>query len=268
MAIHYITLKQCNRKDNCKNPLGSWLPATSDYFYAAKECKDGLRGNCKECHNTYDPDKARDYKRRNADRIAVTRREYRRSHKEEIRLYSKRRYDANPDAYRERSRVYRQNHQDALQDYNRQWKKTHRDELREYERQRRIVAPEIHRKATHMRRCRRRSLPNTLTEQEWQFALEYFNGACAVCGELPGLWNKLARDHWIPVASGGGYTAGNIIPLCHSGTGGEGGCNNAKHKKNPVEWLTERYGKRKAKQINDRIQVYFELVRQREHEPA
>jgi hypothetical protein len=48
----------------------------------------------------------------------------------------------------------------------------------------------------------------------------------------------------------------NILPLCH----GVGGCNNAKGKKHPEAWLSERLGhtaaKRKLKEIHD----YFSYI--------
>jgi hypothetical protein len=51
-----------------------------------------------------------------------------------------------------------------------------------------------------------------------------------------------------------------MIPLCH----GERGCNNLKNARMPAEWLIERFGKRKAKAILDRIEVFFQVVRDKE----
>lgn len=39
-----VPLKQCSRKEKCVNPLGSWLPATLEYF---ERRGDGLRGTCR-----------------------------------------------------------------------------------------------------------------------------------------------------------------------------------------------------------------------------
>ena len=41
--------KQCGRKAECINPLGSILPATSEYCHRDKGHKDGLAGACKVC---------------------------------------------------------------------------------------------------------------------------------------------------------------------------------------------------------------------------
>lgn len=110
---------------------------------------------------------------------------------------------------------------------------------------------------------KRRHVPRKFVESDWYRALEYFDGYCAVCGKPPGLWQVLAMDHWIPVKSPNcpGSMPTNIVPLCHSRKGGVGSCNNLKGNRMPEEWLIERYGKRKARQILARIEAYFDWVR-------
>src|SRR5581483_2176482 len=49
--------------------------------------------------------------------------------------------------------------------------------------------------------ARKRSLPDTFTERDWQRALEYWDYKCAVCGRPRGLWHTLAADHWIPLTA-------------------------------------------------------------------
>lgn len=60
------------------------------------------------------------------------------------------------------------------------------------------------------RRHRKRSLPCTLTEKEWEVILEIFNNRCAYCGKE----QPLQKEHWIPLALGGGYEVHNIVPSC------------------------------------------------------
>lgn len=114
----------------------------------------------------------------------------------------------------------------------------------------------------HLRRARERALPCTLTAREWQNALNYFHGCCAVCGrQLKDLLNThtVAADHWIPLVDPKcpGTVVHNMLPLCH----GIGGCNNSKHTKDPVIWLTEKLGKRAAKKKLAEIEAYFATVR-------
>lgn len=110
------------------------------------------------------------------------------------------------------------------------------------------------------RRARKRDLPDTLTPTQWQHALDYFNGCCAVCGRPPGLFHTLAADHWIPLSSPDcpGTVAMNMIPLCH----GQSGCNNSKGDKPAQQWLEQGYGKRKARQILAHIEDFFVWVEQ------
>lgn len=112
------------------------------------------------------------------------------------------------------------------------------------------------------REARIKSLPIAFDHSEWQRALEYFNGCCAVCGrQLNDLFGEhtAAADHWIPLASSDcpGTIPTNIVPLCH----GVGGCNNSKSNTQPYEWLVSKFGKRKAAEINARIQAYFDYVK-------
>lgn len=102
---------------------------------------------------------------------------------------------------------------------------------------------------------RKRRLPNTLTNADWERALTYWDHRCAVCERPRGLWHTLAQDHWIPLTDANcpGTTAENILPLCH----GEGGCNNSKGKKDPLEWLRAKLGTRRAKQKLYDIKVYL-----------
>src|SRR5260221_10168955 len=91
---------------------------------------------------------------------------------------------------------------------------------------------------------RKRELPNTFTNKDWQRALEYWDHRCAVCERPRGLWHTLAQDHWIPLTNKEcpGTTPTNMLPLCH----GTDGCNNSKGKRRPETWLYQKLGKRRA----------------------
>jgi len=97
-----------------------------------------------------------------------------------------------------------------------------------------------------------------MTVANWHYALDYFHNCCAVCErQLNDLFNShtASQDHWIPQSHPDcpGYVPTNIIPLCH----GVDGCNNRKHARDAVEWLTEQYGKVKAQKILHKINTYF-----------
>jgi 5-methylcytosine-specific restriction endonuclease McrA len=84
------------------------------------------------------------------------------------------------------------------------------------------------RKYRHRREGRKRGLPITLTEEEWQKILSDYHRSCIYCGRenIP-----LAQEHWVPVARGGGYTVDNIVPACTS-------CNSRKRTMTGDEFLS------------------------------
>lgn len=75
MTDQSILLKQCSRKDKCVNPQGSWLPATTMYFYCHSRSRDQLTPACKFCTNADqakyradNPEKVREIKRKSAEK--------------------------------------------------------------------------------------------------------------------------------------------------------------------------------------------------------
>lgn len=211
--------------NKCCANCGSWHPATPDYFVVNSARPDGLTAYCRKC-----------------------RREY-------IKAFR-----STPEQ-RERERLYRstEEHKAKKREYARspQGQETKRKWLARYRKT--IHGAATIKAADHRRRAREERLPDGFSGQDWYRCLEYFGGCCAVCGRPPGLWHKLAIDHWIPIASSEcpGSIPTNIVPLCQ----GVGGCNNSKHCKAPNDWLVEKFGKRKATSILKRINAYFDWIR-------
>jgi hypothetical protein len=123
--------------------------------------------------------------------------------------------------------------------------------------------PEFSRQRGQRRRSRIAQIPYAFPEEQRTFMLNYWQHTCAVCGNPEGLFWELADDHWIPVTSPQcpGTIPTNIVPLCH----GQGGCNNSKGSSNPHTWLVRRFGKKKARTIEQAIATYFTLVSQTFH---
>lgn len=200
----------------------------------------------------------------------------------ERKSQSSREYHSTPE-YRERRRKYNQKRQkdpvikERLRESHKQWCANNRERLREYDRKRYAIPERREKKrqyhkryqTEHLEQCRirkanrkarKRELPATLTSEQWQFALNYFHGCCAVCGrQLNDMFGEFsaAQDHWVPLSyeseDNPGSVAENIVPLCH----GIDGCNNSKHNTMPGVWLRRNYSERKAKQIERRIADYF-----------
>lgn len=143
------------------------------------------------------------------------------------------------------------------------WKAEHPDQTRAIARKWAAEHPDRVRATARKRRTIKQLLPCAFTPKQERHMFEYFNHCCAVCGRsLNGLFHTGAGDHWIalsdPRLDNPGTVAANMLPLCH----GIDGCNNSKYNLDPVAWLTEKFGKRKAAQILKRIETYFESVKE------
>lgn len=234
-----------------------WKPASEDY-YSLKEGK--LYSQCRACIKL----KNKEYysKKENKER----QREWQRKpeNKEKASLYQKRRRKTDP-GLKEYQRLKQREYMN---------KPGIKERHREYSRQRRLSNPmkirayqtsDRGRKhavvSTARQRARKMGLAATLTFEQWEMALSYWDGCCAICNrQLYGLFHTAAADHWIPINNPHcpGSIIENIIPMC----GGNDGCNNSKSTKVASEWLIERLGKRKAKQKLREIEAYFEWVKQ------
>lgn len=119
--------------------------------------------------------------------------------------------------------------------------------------------PEKRKTQRHRRRAKQNDLPNSFTESDWNFMMEYWNYTCCICGATESDSLKIAGDHWIPIASPEciGTVPQNMLPMCH----GEGGCNGRKQDKDGCKWLVKRYGEEFAVSKIEEIKRYFALVR-------
>jgi hypothetical protein len=221
------------------------------------------RPECSECHRNaqreywHKPEiqsKRKEYNRREDVRERHRAWESRAEYKTRKREYDKsperkaiqRERNKRADVIARRRQYYqRQDIREQQNQYNRE--RYHRDE--------RVKA--LSRANRHIRRARLLSLPTTFSGADWQKAIEYFGGCCAVCGRKPEPPLTLAADHWLPLAKGGATIPTNIVPLCHSLKGGTGSCDRNKWHKDPHPWLIEKYGEEKAQEIENRIQEYF-----------
>lgn len=274
MANFSIPLKKCSRKDKCSNPAGCWQPATSEYFHKSKHTKDGFTNQCKQCvrarnqqpaqkeaariRNARPEVRARMYEYRQSPRGQQVLKKYNDSNKAKTRM---REFYARPEQ-REKRRRYsslvvvktRRQIYEQLPEI--------RLKIRAYQRSER--GKHVFKLASQRRRARKLTLPDTLTMEEWVFALEYFHGCCAACGrQLMDLFGShtVAMDHWIPLTSPDcpGTIASNIIPLCH----GLNGCNNSKYNRDAFEWLVWKFGTNEAQRIMTKINGYVNHLKLR-----
>lgn len=174
---------------------------------------------------------------------ATNRLTYQRAHAEEVNKFHRDTRAANLEKARAYDSAYRQKHPDRMRRKQQRYRQAH---------------PARYAMVRARRRNTKRELPNTFSVAEHNFCRAYFHYSCALCGNEEGFQWTIAMDHWIPLVSQDcpGTVATNMIPLCH----GIGGCNNSKNKKDPEQWLRERFAPRKAAQILKKIRAYFAIV--------
>lgn len=231
------------------------FPATSDCFWKCGDSKDGFRYTCIKCDKETREQRTEEQKAKDS----ASKRRYAETHIDQTREAGRRHYHANKHQYH----LYYLEHKDQHQESGRRWVIEHREHVRmsarERGRARRNSNPGRDAVIVQRRLARKRSLPDTLTNADWQRCLSYFNGCCAVCGKPPGLWHTLAMDHWTALSSPDcpGTVPTNIVPLCH----GIDGCNNSKSNKPAEQWLIQKFGEKKARKILKRIHDYFDSLK-------
>jgi hypothetical protein len=237
-------LVQCSK---CKE----WKARSS--FLPRKEKKNGLTSICKDCRSAYSKvytathkeelnAKGRVYYAENQEALREKRREYYWEHRDEQRAYGRAYTAENLDKERQRWRDYYHRNREERNELAKAYHKTERG------------ASSV-KAAYHRRKARKRSLLDIFTIEDEQATRAAFGGGCAICGRQPGLWHTIALDHWIPLDSSDcpGTVPWNMVPMCH----GDGGCNNSKKNRNAGEWLTERYGNKKARAIQAKVEAYL-----------
>lgn len=261
--------KRCSRGDDCIHPDGPVLPATTEYFYAHKQTKNGLQSRCKCCildgnRRRYHGDSYSSWK---------SKIEYQQSAPDGYRCCTKGSECLHPSGpmlpLSEFSPCKRTT--DGLQ---RQCKECLREYAYRYRHgdnyevakaayyRRKALVKSIGKRGLNLICCHRyhatkRGLVSNFTASEWHSALMYWESLCSYCGNPRDLWFELVQEHFVPVSAGGGYTADNIVPACKY-------CNSSKNNSDPHEWVVKKFGKRKGKEILARIEAYFEWVCQRE----
>lgn len=253
--MNNIPLKRCSRGDKCVHPDGPMLPATKEYFRCDKKRKDGLCPQCKVCEADYRATRRQERHLYNTAYYAAHRDElaaYRAANRERQAIYR----ETNGEKYAATAKVYRANHYKERSIYQANYIASRAQEMKA---QRQTPQYKLVNKLrSHHRRARKHGLPMIFTADDWQRCLNYWRGRCAYCGrQANNLFTPAHQEHFIPLVSPDcpGTVPWNMLPAC-------GSCNHSKRDKSPTEWLTQKFGQRRAAEILARIEVYFEWVRQ------
>ena len=263
-------------------------PATPEYFTRNKSCRDGLHTFCKTCKRNQnrkwwsdnqeeiserrkeqyatDPDnrrknleRSRQWREDNHEEVLEKKREYYRANREHDLKKSREWREANSEYKKEWDRLYSKANRKKIRKRQLAWEQRNRGRINANRRKQYRQDP-TSRKVSNLRyEARKNALPDTMTEQDYIFMMEYWDNACAITGET----DNLQIDHWIPLDSDNcpGTVPENMIPLSTS-------MNASKQNFDAKEWLEWKFGVYRASQILSRVNQYFELVEERQEESA
>ncbi len=191
-------MKQCSK---CKVEK----PATTEFFYAHKGHKDGLKGQCRDCFNASQAEHYLNPEIRENVLAYQAERWLNLGVRKAKRIYDIER-SLDPEIH-EKQRISRKAYSTTDQGRN------------------------VNRAITQRYRAKKFSLPSTFTVEDWHICQEFFNYKCAYCGSV----DASERDHFIPLTSKSelclGTVAKNIVPACRH-------CNASKNNKSPYVWAT------------------------------
>ena len=205
--------------------------------------REYFREKSRERREKY-PEKFIEYREENRQNLREKGVLYYQENKEKYLLY----YQENEEDIKIKRKAYRINNREVMADRNKTWRKNN---------------PEKIRTNIAKRKARKLNLPASFSHNDAEFCHAYWGRCCSICGKENGFWYTICLDHYVPLASEfcPGTIPGNMIPMCHSKKGipstMEPCCNNSKGSKDPVLWLKDKLGSRKAKTKLQEIETFF-----------
>lgn len=197
--------KTCSNPDcPCDNPQ------LVTEFHKGKDRRDGLCPYCKTCVK----EKGRLYRENNPDRVRETRRRWKKNNPDKIRAEKQRYWTTNKERALARNLKWSRKNRAALNARNRKYRQDNLEKVRKQELERRNKDRARYRAIDHRRESRKRSLPASLTSQQWEWLLEQSGHCCVYCGKHESEVGTLQQEHTTPIVQGGAYTVTNIRPAC------------------------------------------------------
>lgn len=229
--------RRCNR-------CGELLPENEEnflrYFHTARK-KYYFKCHCRACGASGSKDwrkknrkRATDYSKayQKSDAGKATKKRYNERHAEEIRKYRQAYRIKNADRIKiyDRNRRLDPSTREKILSFATRWRANNASHVSSYNRKYVAEHPDYFVRAAELRRSREMQLDSTLSPEEWQKTLDYFDGKCAYCRKPSEI---MQQDHFIPLSKGGPYVFGNMVPACKS-------CNCRKHDSEFESWYRKQ----------------------------
>ena len=230
---HKLGVKEGHRV--CKK-CSKELPETEEYFTLRKDTVSPcFRGTCKECRRS---ERAKHWVD-NKEKLSTEHHVYYVKNKDVILAREKQQRLENPEKYRLKNKINWLKFKEKRKAENKRWREENKERQKKYRKDNAEHYKQHYReyyktpkgrasiiKSSQKRRALKKSTIATLTTEQWQESLDFFENSCAYCGKKT---EKLQQEHVIPVNLKGGYTRTNIIPSCQP-------CNSSKQKREFEPW--------------------------------
>jgi 5-methylcytosine-specific restriction endonuclease McrA len=209
--------------------------------------KDGLNNWCRQCESIYKrqyrsgegiKEKEEKYKQEHFELYAKYKKAYNVMYREKMKKYPQM---VDIESIRASRRKYQRNNREKMRIYYQQYRKDNIEKIKEKSRLYQRDNLDKCRIRSQVRAARKKLLMAAYSNEQWELTKLYFDSKCSYCGKETEL---LTQEHFIPLSTGGEYTANNIIPAC-------GSCNSSKGNKDFVEWYPKQkfYSKRREQKI-------------------
>jgi len=207
-------------------------------FYKKKDCKFGVRADCKVCVKS----RQAKYHAENRDRIAKRKAKYHAENKEKVREYKAKYRSKNKDRIAKYNSEYYDTNKEACKIRDAAYRSENRDRIAKRKARYRAENKEKNRSNQHRRRARTANAQGDHTAEQLQARFDYHGNKCVYCDST----ENLHADHQIPLSRGGTNFASNMVPACAS-------CNLSKGAKTPEEFLLQQFNIAMDKLINGKV---------------
>jgi hypothetical protein len=203
--LNGVDYKKCSKHKKYFPNEDEWIECNDTNYYKNKANGiDGYHPCCKKC----------------GVKVAAEN-QYERYHNgDELKKYHREYFLDNQDYYRDVTRKYQKKKKDIIKKNQKIWWRTHKDQISNYNKN-------------------RQHKNHTITKEEWNYCLDYFNHECAYCG-LPEDKHfityrgktKVSSLHKEHVIHNGANDLSNCVPACRD-------CNSSKNSRMLEEWYNE-----------------------------
>ena len=204
---------------------------TGQIPWQCKSCSKKLAADWTKKDRENNPDKYKDYGkayyRKNKEKINLVRRllaskdrekyaersrEWQRLHPEQTKIIAKRKYIKNRDNTLIRCKIYRDSHKEEISIKDKSYRENNKEKVST---------------SYANRRARKRNAEGSHSAIGWKELKESYLQMCVYCNNK---FEKLDRDHVVPLINGGSNYINNIVPACTS-------CNSKKNSKSLLMFM-------------------------------